>query len=91
MFSNQQTALDGTVLASDSASHPCGLIAKYFFSDTYEVYKNDGSGTFPSANQITMDQDDISHSYDDNKFKNVDGFASKQWLDLENGPARVWF
>ena len=30
-------ALDGTVLNPNSVAYPCGLIAKYFFNDTFSL------------------------------------------------------
>lgn len=30
-------AVDNTVLSSSSVAYPCGLIAKYFFNDTFAL------------------------------------------------------
>ena len=91
LFAWQQTTIGGATPSSSSAAHPCGTIAKYYFSDTVEIYET-GDATFPASNEISLDQSDIAHSYDDSKFKNLDGdWENKQWLDLESGPVRVWY
>jgi len=39
-------AVDGTTLRSDQVAFPCGLIAKYFFTDTYNMsITNQTNGT----------------------------------------------
>ncbi len=95
----QQLNLNGGALSGDDPSHPCGSIAKYYFSDTFEVYDNkDGSNIFDDTTRNTLEQSDISHSYDESKFKNIqeDGdtisnWKDKQWLDLSQGTVKVWF
>ena len=52
----------GTQLLSDGAANPCGLIAKYSFDDTFQIWD--------SNTQIAIDETNIAHSVDINsKFK----------------------
>ena len=53
------------------------------FNDTFEIYKTQVT----PANNITIDDSDIAWESDVmHKFKNmqVDGWQSKQWLDITN-------
>jgi len=90
LFDWQKTTVDGTVLSADAPAYPCGQIAKYFFSDTLELYKT-GAATFLAADKINLDQSDLAHGYEKTKYKNSDNWQSKQWLDLENEFVQVWF
>lgn len=55
--------LDGTKLKSTDVANPCGLIAKYFFNDTY-VLKDSAD------KNITIDETNIAHNIDrEYKFK----------------------
>ena len=66
-----------------AAAFPCGLVAKSVFNDTFEIYKTQVT----PANNITIDDSDIAWESDVmHKFKNmqVDGWESKQWLDITN-------
>ena len=49
-----QPALDGTVLSPNSVAYPCGLIAKYFFNDTFALTSTQ-NGT-----QIAIDETNIA-------------------------------
>ena len=31
-------SIDNTTLKSDDIAYPCGLIAKYYFTDTFAIY-----------------------------------------------------
>ena len=56
-------------------AYPCGLQAKYIFSDSIlKIYDENGV-------DYTISQDDISHSYEDRKFKNYkkDGEADNYY------------
>jgi hypothetical protein len=61
---NPGTAFDGvTQLPSSTVANPCGLIAKYFFNDRYQL-------TDSSGNNVTIDETNIAHSVDTKyKFK----------------------
>jgi hypothetical protein len=60
-------AADGvTVLDPNAAAHPCGLVAKSFFNDTYTLYTDS-----PTPQLVELDESDIAWKSDvDNKFFN---------------------
>ncbi len=59
-----KVSLGGTTLRSDDVAYPCGLIAKYFFNDTFALV--DEVGKVP----VPIDETNIAHSVDrDYKFK----------------------
>ncbi len=79
-------SLNKQTIRSDDVAYPCGLIAKYFFNDTYKLI---GSG-----NIIPIDETNIAHSVDrDYKFKKpaVDNPDSLMWLDITNEHVMVWY
>ena len=56
-------SLNKQTIRSDDVAFPCGLIAKYFFNDTYQLINNTG-------NIIPIDETNIAHAVDKNyKFK----------------------
>ena len=70
-------ALDTSVLSPSGTANPCGLRAKYFFTDTFVLSE---SGT-----PITIDDKKISHSVDRNsKFEYPSNHMSIQWKDVED-------
>ena len=78
-------SIDGsTVLDPDGVAHPCGLIAKSFFNDTYEIKKKGGNGS------ITINDTGIAWSKDIDKFKNSENSTTHQWIDVENERFIVW-
>lgn len=42
-----KVALDKTVLRTDDIAYPCGLIAKYFFNDTYTLAETASGARIP--------------------------------------------
>jgi hypothetical protein len=59
-----KVSLGGTTLRSDDVAYPCGLIAKYFFNDTFSMTDEVAKA------QITIDEKNIAHKVDiDYKFK----------------------
>ena len=57
-------------------AYPCGLIAKTFVNDKFELFYNE--------ERINIEETKITWDYDRNSvFKNYD--TSKQWQDFENG------
>ena len=74
-------SFDGTPLVASAPAFPCGLVAKSYFNDTFEIWT-----TNPSKN-ITIADNDIAWESDVKyKFKNLgDGWESKQWTDVTNG------
>jgi len=77
----KKIAIDGnTTLGSDDVAYPCGLIAKYMFTDAYALYE--------STTRIEIDETNIAHSVDRNyKFKMPSdaNATSKMWLNTTNG------
>jgi len=83
-----KVALDKTVLRTDDIAYPCGLIAKYFFNDTYTLAET-ASGT-----RIPIDETNIAQQVDkDYKFKMpaVDHPESLAWLNVTNEHVMVWY
>jgi len=75
---------DGTTkLDPDKVAHPCGLIAKSVFNDTYEIKKKVGD------EQIIIEFDDIAWSVDKDKYKNSAN-SKEQWYNVEDERFMVW-
>ena len=70
-------------LDPEDVAHPCGLIAKSFFNDTYKIYKKDGS------EEIIISPDNIAWSVDKDKYKNSEN-TSAQWRNVEDERFMVW-
>jgi hypothetical protein len=78
-------ALDGSTLSPDEDVNPCGLRAKYLFTDSFTLAKTAGGA-------ITIDQTKISHSVDRNsRFQNPNNFMSIQWHEAEDEHLMVWY
>ena len=76
---------DGSiVLDPDGVAHPCGLIAKSFFNDTYEIKKKGGNQS------IRINDTGIAWSKDLDKYKNSENYTSHQWINVENERFIVW-
>ena len=82
-------SLAGTVLKSKDVAFPCGLIAKYFFNDTYVMTDED------NKMRVEIDETNIAHSIDrEKKYKlplDVKNPLEKAWLDVTNEHVMVWF
>ena len=62
---------------NDIAS-PCGLLARSFFNDTYQI-------TFNNGTEINIDETGISNSYLKKHFyKRRKDYKDTQWIDVEN-------
>lgn len=79
-------SVSGKTLNPDDVAHPCGLIAKSFFNDTYTLYKENNTTPYEV---ITTD---ISWKPDRENFKNLpqDNWRDIQWLDVEDERFIVW-
>lgn len=79
-------AIDGTILKSTDPAYPCGLIAKYYFSDTFAMFDS-------SKKSVSISEKGIAHSVDiNNKFKLTEtNPQSRAWLDVTNEHVMVWF
>ena len=69
-------------LDPDGVAHPCGLIAKSFFNDTYELKPLIGE-------DIRISSEGIAWSIDKKKFKNSNNY-NIQWKDVEDERFIVW-
>jgi hypothetical protein len=82
-------SLAGTTLKNGDVAFPCGLIAKYFFNDTYVMTDMD------SKVRVEIDEKNIAHKIDrEEKFKLPQGVKNpleKAWLDISNEHVMVWF
>jgi hypothetical protein len=64
---------------------PCGLMAKTFFNDTFEIFTKNENG---ENSNIPIHQENIAFDKDKHLFKNID--KSKQWIDMEDEHFIVW-
>ena len=80
-LNENDTSIDGTLLAMDDVAVPCGLMAKTFFNDNFRNWSI-GNVTF------TPDEKNIAWKKDKELFKNPN--PSKQWLDIEDEHFIVW-
>ena len=76
--------INGTVLDPDGVAHPCGLIAKSFFNDSFEIKRKGENET------ITINNTKISWSKDKEKFKNSENYTEHQWIDVEDERFIAW-
>ena len=70
-------------LAPNGVAHPCGLIAKSYFNDSYIIVKQGGD------EDIIISDTDIAWSVDKDRYKNFDN-KSVQWFNVENERFMVW-
>ena len=82
--SNEEMGVDtswaGKPLDESATASPCGLIAKYRFTDVFAI-----SG-------VTIDEEGIATMVDEKiKFKRPGNSEEEQWLDPENEHVMVWF
>ena len=80
--------INGGDLDQDSVAVPCGLIAKSFFRDSFELfYKKDGLN---EEEKITINEKDIAWEADKKiKFNNSKN-KSKQWINMKDEHFIVW-
>ena len=74
----RDVAIDGTKLDPEEPAFPCGLVAKSFFNDTFELWKE-------GSVNITIDSSNIAWKSDvEYKFKNLNDpkFESIQWQNV---------
>ena len=79
-FMSQQN--NKTELDPNEVAHPCGLIAKSLFNDTFKLEKKDGG-------DIHILEEDIAWSIDKKKYKNSPN-PEKQWTNVESERFMVW-
>lgn len=78
-------SVDKSALDPNAPAFPCGLVAKSYFNDTFEIWTTNES-TGDAETNITIADNDIAWESDVKyKFKNLgEGWESKQWTDVTN-------
>ena len=79
-------SIDGNKLDQNAVAHPCGLIARSFFNDSFSIKKKDSQ----DENGITISDEDIAWSVDKKKYKNAPNSDQIQWLNVEDERFIVW-
>ena len=78
----QRSAKGVSILKDEELAIPCGLIAKSYFKDLFELFDDGGQ-------KIEIDEKDIAWKADKElKYKNND--LDKQWIDMTNEHFIVW-
>ena len=69
-----------TQFSDDQTANPCGLVARSFFNDTYQIYDISGRRIEIQEDNIIWESELIHHYHRINS-----NWKSIQWLDVENG------
>lgn len=82
-------SINGTPLVPTNVAHPCGLIAKSFFTDSYSLYPTNvlNGKVTPTALPLKIDDSNIAWNSDVTyKFKNLASpyYQSIMWTDVTN-------
>ena len=78
-------------LNDEDPAIPCGLVAKSFFNDTFELYKKGTNGATDKKIDIIRSNiawsSDIQYKFDNIKEGLPDGktWQDVQWIDMKNG------
>ena len=86
---NEEMNVNNTDLNKKDVAIPCGLYAKNFFNDTFQLFKYNNE----ENESIFINENGIAWDNDKDKFKNVefpDGWENHQWLDMTNEHFIVW-
>lgn len=81
------TSLSGNALNPDDDAYPCGLTAKYFFSDSFAIKKSDGTYFSYTGHRVSL-------PFENDYFKNIKDDTerdAKQHIDLEADRTVVWY
>lgn len=69
----------------DDPMYPCGLLPRSY------AYARDKFRIYSGSEEIKIDQDDIAWKADiDKRFKSLDDWEEKQWIDVEDEHFIVW-
>ena len=79
----RNTSVNGTFIPETAVASPCGLIAKSFFNDTYELFTSNGS-------KLNISETNIAWGSDKVRFKRHPNWETTQWLDVENEHFMIW-
>ena len=77
-------SLNGEILDPNGVAHPCGLIAKSFFNDSFEIIKQGGN------EEIIILGNDIAWKVDKEKYHDSENYGSHQWMSVEDERFMVW-
>jgi hypothetical protein len=77
-------SINKKTLDPDAVAHPCGLIAKSFFNDSYEIKRQEGN------EEIKINGNNIAWKVDKKKYKNADDYNELQWLNVEDERFMIW-
>lgn len=77
-------SIGGNDLNPDSVAHPCGLMAKSVFNDTYSIKKKGGN------ERIVISKDNIAWTTDKDRYKNSEKANEIQWISVEDERFMVW-
>ena len=83
---NKVYSVDGSLLDPEAAAFPCGVVAKSFFNDTFQLYKQNLRQN--QSREIRIDEEGIAWISDRKiKFKNLadDDWQKRQWIDVTYG------
>jgi hypothetical protein len=77
------SSVTGKTLDPEKAAHPCGLIARTFFNDTFQIFN------LATNREINISESGIAWPDDKNfKFKNAN--LDMQWIDIESERFIAW-
>ena len=79
------TSIEGKPLDPDGPAHPCGLIARSLFNDSYTLSTIPQIGT-----EIQILDKDIAWESDRKRFKNTNNASVVQWTNIEDERFMVW-
>ena len=79
----QKKSIDGIDLNPDDPAHPCGLIARSLFNDSYKLQTEEGV-------DIQIYSDGIAWKSDKKRYKNAKNANITQWTNIEDERFMVW-
>lgn len=77
-------SINNTKLDGNKVAHPCGLIAKSFFNDTFSIKKREGD------EGISINGKNIAWETDKKRYKNSENYLADQWLNVEDERFMIW-
>lgn len=79
----QKFSIDNFPLDPDEPAHPCGLIARSLFNDSYKLETEEGD-------DIQIYSDGIAWESDKKRYKNAVNANRTQWTNIEDERFMVW-
>jgi len=90
------TALDGSPLSPSSTLNPCGLVSANYFSDKFQLDRQEAESDNNGANDevttpVEIDRNNITYAIDREYFKKLPADQNEaQWIDVEDEGFIVW-